>query len=934
MRRVEGSVGRFCFVIVVSAAVLSLAGGALAQPSQAITDETVQQAIEKGVKYLWSTQLADGSWATVNAANVFVDGKPLPMEYKVGPTAICVYALLESGVSPAEPKLAKALEYLAKEQSEMTYGLAFRSLAFSAAINKDPKLTKYQKLLRHDAKTLILGMQKEGGYSYYCRPENLTSTPQRRGSAVPQNVSFMPDHSNSQYGLLGVWAAALRNEEIPKQYWDITLKFWLGRQNGDGGWGYSSLSRKDSEISMALAGLASIYVCIDNLHNDTSLTCKGNQDIPAVQKAMNYVSVHFNEIPNRPWFYYAMYGAERVAFATGYKYFGQHDWYKEGRREILARQEPAGSWTVGAGAHGGGMNTSTSYALLFLLRGSRPVVFNRLEYDGDWNNRPRSLANLTHWFSTEFVNDLHWQIVSFKTKVEQWHDAPLLVITGATDPKFTPEQIEQLRTFVNQGGTIFSLAECGSVGFKKGIRNVYEKLFPGNQLKLLPRDHAIYKTQYPLFGQPQLMEISNGVRPLAIHTDIDLVRSWQAGQYRMNPTYFKAAANIVAYTNHKAALAGQLHSRGMSLWPEPPTVQPRTTVQIARLKHNANCDPEPLAYERFTRLVGQEQAIKVEIVGPIDISELASTKAKLATVTGTGKLQLDDAQKAKLKSWIESGGTLLADAAGGDEEFAKSAETIMLEVCGQPALKVVASTAELYNIKGFEIHQVGYRNEPSAPPRLRTILVKDRMAVFFSRDDITEGLLGVMCQTIKGYSPPSAQELLRNIVILTSGQTVASAGTGGTAGTGAAGQLNRSKFVATACTRNDLASKAVDGNTKTKWDTGRPMKQGDWFQVDLGEVVQISSATLDTQQSPKDFPRTFKISLSPDGTNWSSADPMNGGPGMRVTFPPGVRARFIRFEVVSVDGDQPWSIYEIEVKTGEAQGAGGAKRGGKAKDSE
>jgi hypothetical protein len=929
MRRVRRGAGHYWFVTVLSAAALLPAALASAQQGkrQTFTDEAVRQAIEKGVEYLWSTQLGDGSWANVNASNVSVNGKPLPMEYRVGPTAICVYALLESGVNPSEPKLAKALEYLAKEESEMTYCLAFRSLAYSAALAKDPKLTKYLKLLRQDTKTLILGMRKDGGYSYYCRPENTVSAPQAKGAGAPPNLVFIDDHSNGQYGLLGVWAAALRNEEIPKQYWDITLKFWLGRQNTDGGWGYTMESRKESEIAMALAGLASIYVCIDNLYNEASLACKGNQDIPAVQKAMNYVAAHFEEIPNRSWFYYGMYGAERVAFATGYKYFGQHDWYKEGRREILARQEQDGSWTVGAGPHGGGRNTSTSYALLFLLRGSRPVVFNRLEYDGDWNNRPRGLANLMRWFSGEFENDLHWQIVSFKAKVEQWHDAPLLVITGATEPKFTDGQIEQLRTFVNQGGTIFSLAECGSVAFKKGIRGVYEKLFPGKQLQLLPSTHAIYKTQYPLFGQPQLMEISNGVRPLAIHTDIDLVRSWQAGQYRMNPTYFKAAANIVAYTNNKAALAGLLHSRGTSPWPEPPTRQPRITVQIARLKHNANCDPEPLAYERFARLIGQEQAIKVEVAGPIEISELASGKAKLAAMTGTGKLELDAAQKAALKGWLEAGGTLLVDAAGGDEEFAKSAEAALLDICGQTAMKLVASSADIYSVKGFEITQASYRHEPAGAPRLRTILIKDRMAVFFTRDDITAGLIGVMCQTIKGYSPETAQALVRNLVIMTSGQAVASqgAGAGGAAGTGA---VDRANFVATACTRNDLAAKAVDGDKKTKWDTGRPMKEGDWFQVDLGELSQIGSVTLDTQESPKDFPKTFKISLSSDGTTWASANPMNGGPSMQVTFPPRLRVRFIRFEVVSVDGDQPWSIYEIEVQ---APGAGAAKGAGKAK---
>lgn len=895
------------FGVVLAAAVVSLAPAAMGQSNEAFTDQKVAKAIEAGAKYLLSTQRADGSWASINTNHDHM--------FTVGPTAICAYALMEAGVHPSDPKITKALEYIAKTESEMTYCLAFRALAFSTAMRKDPKQTKYKQFLRKDARMLLLSIDDDGGYSYWARGQ------QKTGQPTFNTATGGPDHSNSQYGLLGIWAAALRGEEIPKKYWDITLKFWLARQLADGGWGYSKVLRKDSDISMTLAGLASIYVCVDNLRNDASLSCKGNQEFPAVAKGMDYLSKHFGEIRSRPWFYYTLYGMERVALATGYKYFGTHDWYKEGRKELLARQQPDGSWTYGAGTLGGGPNTSTSYALLFLLRGSRPVLFNRLEYDGDWNNRPRSLANLTQWFSNEFEHDLHWQIVSFKVAVEEWHDAPLLVITGMNEPKFTDEQIDKLRDFVHQGGTIFSLAECGGARFKKGIREVYEKLFPGKELKVLPKDHPIYKTQYTLFGRPQLMEISNGARPLVIHTDVDLVRTWQANQYRMNPTYYKTAANVVAYTNDKAALAGQLRGRGTSLWPAPVKKPPRMTVQLAKLKHGANCDPEPLAYERFSRLIGQEYGIKVEVVGPIEISELAGTKAKLATLTGTGTLELTDAQKTALKEWLDAGGTLLVDAAGGDAEFAKSAEAIFLKICDQAALKTLASMADLYRVKGFEIDKARYRHEPSGAPRLRVLTAKDRMAVYFSRDDITSGLLGVMCHTITGYAPETSVALLRNLVILASGESAETvAGGGNGKATPGSGQAGSELFEATACAQNDKASLAVDGDPKTKWDTGRPMKEGDWFQVDLGKIVQIRSVALDTQESPKDFPKTFRLKISLDGNRWaSSPKPMRGGPASKITFGPGQRTRFVRFEVDSIDGDQPWSIHEVSVVTGGGQ---------------
>jgi len=95
------------------------------------------------------------------------------------------------------------------------------------------------------------------------------------------------------------------------------------------------------------------------------------------------------------------------------------------------------------------------------------------------------------------------------------------------------------------------------------------------------------------------------------------------------------------------------------------------------------------------------------------------------------------------------------------------------------------------------------------------------------------------------------------------------------------------------------------------------MKQGDWFQVDLGKMIQLRSIALDTRESPKDFPKTFRIMLSLDGNRWAkSPNALRGGPASQVRFGPGQRARFIRFEVEGVDGDQPWSIHEVRVVTG------------------
>ena len=67
-------------------------------------------------------------------------------------------------------------------------------------------------------------------------------------------------------------------------------------------------------MAMSLAGLASLYVCSDNLHAAQFLRCRGNKEMPALGKALAYVDEHFEDIRRQgSWFYYTLYGIERIA---------------------------------------------------------------------------------------------------------------------------------------------------------------------------------------------------------------------------------------------------------------------------------------------------------------------------------------------------------------------------------------------------------------------------------------------------------------------------------------------------------------------------------------------------------------------------------------------------------------------------------------------
>ena len=712
----------------------------------------VDEAIEKGTQFLLSSQDPNGSWG--------VFGKPGPGAHNFhysGPTALAVYALLESGVNPQNPKVDKALNWLAAyDKEDRTYSLGLRCLAWHAADRKRPG--RYVNKLREDAKKLWLAGRAQGNYTYVCDP-----TKTQHGW----------DNSNTQYGLLGVWAAAMANIEVPAQYWQVAMKHWQACQQDDGGWGYKGRGQGGSTSAMVTGGIASLFVCYDQAYFEHFTKCNtGKTDYPRIKRGLDWLDKNFaatlgGQKMGHSDLYYYLYGIERVGLASGYKYFGRVDWYKQGAQHLIRTQGGGGSWRGRWGEPVG-----TSFALLFLIRGRNAVIMNKLDFTGDWNNRPRDLANLTRWMNKKFERTVNWQIINLKAPVTEWHDAPILYISASRKPTFSEEEIKKLRTFVNQGGTIFGVSECGgAAGFKAGIREVYTKLFPDYPLTPCPTTHPIYtkKVYFDLPSRPRFHIASNGVRPLIVHTDEDLPLSWQLRRTVTRRWAFEAAFNVIKYVTDRVSL---VRPRGTTHWPEAFNGSCSTSVKLARLKHGGNWNPEPLAYERFGNLLAARHQVQLDLAGPMEIRDLAASGAKVAALTGTGELKLTDAQQTALKDFAAKGGLLVIDAAGGDRAFADSAEKMLKKMYGSFKVRILSSSSRLYRQSGMPVSKVKYRKRTNfrlggrTTPNLRGVMLDGgRIGLIFSREDLTGGLVGYPSWTIDGYAPESAFDLMRNIVV-------------------------------------------------------------------------------------------------------------------------------------------------------------------------
>jgi hypothetical protein len=305
-------------------------------------------------------------------------------------------------------------------------------------------------------------------------------------------------------------------------------------------------------------------------------------------------------------------------------------------------------------------------------------------------------------------------------------------------------------------------------------------MFPKYEFRELPPNHPIYNDEIYLAKnwklKPKVLGLSNGVRELMIIApELDMGRAWQLRATKTREEAHQLGVNIFYY----AAEKGILNTRGKSRIIKPdPKITPLAKVKLARIMFGDNPDPEPHCWRRMGAMMWNTAKVGLTIEQiPLGKGKLVPGAAgyQVAHLTGTTKFKLSPEQEAEIKAYVTGGGTLLIDAAGGSNDFAESAEKALAKIFGgdPTAVGPIIPMEELpYSWTGFKIPKVDFRKFARTRlsgklnvARIRGIDQGGKTRVFYSREDLTSGLLGQPCDGIVGYAPDSAAAIVRNIVL-------------------------------------------------------------------------------------------------------------------------------------------------------------------------
>jgi hypothetical protein len=763
--------------LLVALVVLSWPAASDAAP---VSSQQVQAAIEKAKGFLYGRQ-KNGHWEVVPQRQQS-KGASLDSGQWGGLTAIATYALLASGESSQDLRVKQAIEFLKAADIVGIYALGMRAQVWAHL----PPDAENLKLMRRDFELIRTSVKSKGDaagmYNYVVRDGH--------------DGRF--DHSVSQYAVLGLWALA--EHAGGGANWEGIDRAWRRHQNNDGGWGYQL--KGGSTAAMTAAGVASLFITQDQLSLGQGGDCKGNPSDVNIEMGLRWIGDRFGDREGRRA-HYTLYGIERIGVASGYKYFGRINWYEDGAAFLVATQQPLGCWFTD------NQTADTCFGILFLVHGRAPLVMNKLQYDkepsttrpatasatqraappavyytgtGNWNQRPRDAAHFVRWFSHASERLLNWQIVNLHAPPDELHDAPILYIAGNQTLNFSHEHLAKLRRYVEDGGLILGNADCASGEFVQGFRKVGQALFPRYEFRQLPADHVIFTDQQfharAWKNPPAVMGLSNGARELMLLVpEADPARAWQAQTYKGKEETHELMADIFCYAVDRRNLRYKGETHLVRRDEQIPNVH---KLNVARLQYEGNWDPEPGGWRRLANLMHNHYQVELA-VKPVKLGEgKLDGSYHLAHLTGTDKVDLNDAQRDDLRKYVARGGAILIDACGGSSDFAESVEAQLAKVFPRSRVpgEVIPPEHPLFLV-GERLDQIGYRTYARRVlgdvkvPRVRGIHHTERLAGLYSREDLSTGLVGQPVDGVCGYDPKSAWALVANWLLHVGGVRVA-----------------------------------------------------------------------------------------------------------------------------------------------------------------
>jgi hypothetical protein len=715
------------------------------------------------------------------------ENEALAIAYPGGQTSLVLLALMTAGVPPDDPAVQRGLKYLRGIEPEKTYVVGLQTMAFAQAGYGVDR----ERIQRNV--TWLLRARHRAGWTY--------------GQAGDGG-----DFSNTQYALLGLHEGIRAGAKVPPEDLRAIQRLYLDSRTADHGWAYYPAGKGGrggggtARMTMTAAGVCGLVITGMDLHagnhtlapDGSDPECGRYQDT-AVTEGLRWIGDRFpprltdgNAVGTLLTPYYCLYGLERAGRLTGQRYFGDHDWYRVGCEWLVGAQSRSdGSWQSRLGGQDGGPIVSTCFALLFLSKGRTPVLVTKLGYGAPdwegWNNKRSDARHLVEFAGRELFKNqpMAWQVVDLRRQdanAGRVHDlaaellqSPLVYLNGH-EARLTPRDLQVLKDYVENGGTVLAEACCNREQFTKDFHKLVGEITPDAELEPVDETHQLYHGRFEVSPRDFPLEgVSYGCRTAIIFSPRALAGYWENNESKSGRgrKAFELGANVIAYASGLEPPKPRLSATDVFRGDGQREEIRRGFLKVGQLQYARDSKPAPRA---MRNLMSETRGLGLDVVLQTDDVDPATEKVldyRFLYMHGRRKFTADPERLKHLKFVLKSGGLLFADACCGSRDFDESFRDLMAKLWagekGSPKLEPIPPGDELYGreLNGEPITTVrcrregpdGKRPEPEyreVAPALEGVKVNGRWAVIYSRYDIGCALEKNRSTDCLGHDYPSA----------------------------------------------------------------------------------------------------------------------------------------------------------------------------------
>ncbi len=750
-----------------------------------VNSRQVSDSIAGGVRYLRGAQAKDGSWRQHG-------------NQKGGVTGLCTLAMLNAGVPVEDPAIQKALQFLrgVGYKNRMVYST---SLITMVLCNAEPQRDKpiIQENVRWLEKAQLKVGANKGGWGY--------------GEVSLTRV----DNSNSQFALLALHEAQNVGVDVNQQVWGLAKQYWTEAfSDRTGAFGYR-IEKAGLTGSMTCAGISSLIIVNENYRGkdqtgeegEVSCCRPATDELVRIDRAIEWMgrkfSVTYNPGPrdsfSAHYLYYYLYGMERAGRLSGRRFFGEHDWYREGAEVLVKRQsESTGAWV---GSNAGAENNpeiATALSLLFLSKGKRPVVLSKYQHgaDHDWDQHGQGVHFLTRATEKAWKRKLNWQSVDGRfADVNDLLESPVLFISGKDSLDLSSKQKENLLAYVNEGGFIFAEAcdgdGCDGKEFDRMFRELMSELFPESPLHVLPPEHPVWNSQTKLLPSSQrpLLGVRACCRTSVIYCPKNLSCFWELNQAsrktRFTPAVqsqvdlcVKIGINVVSYATNRDVL--DKLNRPQVIASRNDDASLRDLIVMPKLAHGGGADDAPGAWPNLLKIAGEQLELRFDterrLIAP---DREVMFNYPVLFMHGRFKFELTEEERQSIAEYIKRGGFIFCDTICASKPFADSFRREMGEIFASRSLERIASDHPMLTTEfhGFDLSTVTLNTPRRAtdneavvdrtqtPPILEGLVFEDRLAIVFSPYDLSCALENGVSLECKGYEKSDAARIGINVIL-------------------------------------------------------------------------------------------------------------------------------------------------------------------------